>query len=55
MMLEPRERVAESSPTFWEESPPAPATREISPDDAYSTFVNLAEEELLSYPLPDRD
>jgi hypothetical protein len=47
MMLEPREpAVAESYPTFWDELPRTPASIVQPVDDAYSTFVNLTEEEL---------
>ena len=47
MMLEPREpAVAESYPTFWDELPRTPASAVQPRDDAYTTFVNLTEEDL---------
>ena len=46
MMLEPREpAVAESYPTFWDELPRTPASNAQPRDDAYTTFVNLTEED----------
>lgn len=49
MKTEPRETaVAESYPTFWDQpSKPAVATP-IAPEEAYSTFVNLTEDEFPS-------
>ena len=53
MMLEPREpAVAESYPTFWDELPRTPASIVQPPDDAYSAFVNLTEEDLPADILP---
>ena len=54
MMLEPREpAVAESYPTFWDELPRTPVSIAHPPDDAYSTFVNLTEEDLPADLIPD--
>lgn len=47
MNVEPREpAVAESYPTFWDETPPLPVVPVVAADDAYSAFVNLIEDDL---------
>jgi hypothetical protein len=44
MMLEPRNSaVAESYPTFWEETPRTNASPSVPIEDAYTAFVNLTE------------
>ena len=49
MNQEPREFAAtESYPTFWDEVPKLPVAAPTAPDEAYSTFVNLAEDEFPS-------
>jgi hypothetical protein len=40
--------VAESYPTFWENDPPAPVALPVAGEDAYTAFVNLAEDEFPS-------
>jgi len=47
MSFEPRDSAAaESYPTFWDDTPPAPAAPAEADGDAYTTFVNLTEDEL---------
>jgi len=47
MNLEPRAlAVAESYPTFWDDPPLAPAAPVVAPDEAYTAFVNLTEDDL---------
>jgi hypothetical protein len=56
MSQQPREpAVAESYPTFWDELPRTPAFSAAPPDDAYSEFVNLIEEELPAELQPDAE
>ena len=38
--------VAESYPTFWDEPTPTTHTAIVPPEDAYSAFVNLCEDDL---------
>jgi hypothetical protein len=46
MTFEPRDSAAaESYPTFWDDVP-APAAPAAPDGDAYTTFVNLTEDEL---------
>ncbi len=54
MMLEPRDlAAAESYPTFWDETPHNPIGPTVLPDDAYSTFVNLTDDDLQMDVLPE--
>lgn len=55
MPYEHREPAApESYPTFWDETPLPPVVTLIAPDDAYSAFVNLTEDDL-RVDIPDGD
>ena len=38
--------IAESYPTFWDETTTTPVTQVDASEDAYTTFVNLADEDL---------
>lgn len=47
MDSEPRARAAaESYPTFWNHTPPAPPPHPVPAADAYSAFVRFTEDEL---------
>lgn len=47
MHIEPRETaVAESYPTFWMDNVPTTHPVVVAPEEAYSMFVDRAEEEL---------
>jgi len=53
MKHDPRETAAaESYPTFWEDSSPAPVASPIPGDDAYTSFVNFCEDEFASGEFP---
>ena len=53
MNLEPREVAAtESYPTFWDETPPQPEALPVPAEEAYTTFVNLTEDEFPSGEFP---
>jgi hypothetical protein len=38
--------VTESYPTFWDKLPEPPAAPPVAPDDAYSAFIDFAEDGL---------
>ena len=44
--------VAESYATFWDKTPEPPAAPPVAPDDAYSTFINFAEDDFPSTVTP---
>jgi hypothetical protein len=44
--------VTESYPTFWDQTPTPPAAPPVAPDEAYSTFINLAEDDFPSSVTP---
>jgi hypothetical protein len=46
---------AESYPTFWDDAPPAAAAPAVAPDEAYTAFVNLAEDHLPAHAPADQD
>jgi hypothetical protein len=54
MVLQPREPAAtESYPTFWDEIPTPSVVPPLPLEDAYSTFVNLAEDDSRADAVPD--
>jgi hypothetical protein len=54
MNVEPRGlAVAESYPTFWDETPPSPVPPAVAAEDAYTAFVNLIEDDLPAVAAPD--
>lgn len=60
MNHDPREQAAaESYSTFWEDAPRAPSQQLVYGQDAYTTFVNLCEDEFVSewqlFALNDQD
>jgi hypothetical protein len=53
MKHEPRGPAAtESYPTFWDDVPRRPAAAPVAPDEAYSAFVNLTEDDFPGAELP---
>lgn len=56
MNAEPRETaVAESYPTFWDAAPLAPAVQIDPPEDAYTAFINMTDDELPVNSAPDTE